>query len=199
MSPDPKVHARESAQEAYLLYRGSQEAIAQLLRTGLPVDWKGIENDAGSNDHTVSAFCQGLLRSRHAGGERIFTSIMPGGTITGRFTTSLPNIQGIPKALRHAVCASQGKVFVDADFRQSELLIAAALSNDPLMSKIFSSGRDIHRESAAYFLGVEPEQVTENQRTIGQGCQFQLSLWQYSQRHSGKTRGCGHHGVSGGL
>ncbi len=170
----PKVHARESAQEAYLLYRGSQEAIAQLLRTGLPVDWKGIEDDAGSNDHTVSAFCQGLLRSRHAGGERIFTSIMPGGTITGRFTTSLPNIQGFPHAIRKHVRASSGKVLVDADFKQSELVIAAALSGDSVMSEVFASGGDIHRESIAAVLGISPECVTEEQRSIGKAINFSL-------------------------
>jgi len=50
------------------------------------------------------------------------------GTISGRFSSSNPNFQNIPYALRDMFIPAKGKVFVGADFDQLELRFAAALS-----------------------------------------------------------------------
>ncbi len=71
------------------------------------------------------------------------------GTVTGRLSSSNPNIHGIPRqeAIRRIFIAEPGFVMVSADYAQAEIRMAASLSADPDLVEVLKS-EDIHTEIA---------------------------------------------------
>lgn len=69
---------------------------------------------------------------------------------TGRTSCSDPNLQQVPrnKELRSLYTAAEGRFFIEADYSQIELRIAADYANDKTMMKIYQDGGDIHTETA---------------------------------------------------
>jgi DNA polymerase I-like protein with 3'-5' exonuclease and polymerase domains len=84
---------------------------------------------------------------------RVHTSYAPD-TTTGRLSSKNPNLQNIPirteqgRRIRHAFVADLQKILISADYSQIELRVAAALSADSAMQKIFQAGGDFHQETA---------------------------------------------------
>jgi DNA polymerase I-like protein with 3'-5' exonuclease and polymerase domains len=72
------------------------------------------------------------------------------GADTGRMSCREPNLQQTPrdKKFRECVQAPKGWLFVDADYSGMELRLAAALSQDPVMTKAFQDGADLHQITA---------------------------------------------------
>jgi DNA polymerase-1 len=65
--------------------------------------------------------------------------------ITGRMSSSEPNLQNLPKfGARAAFRAPAGKMLLDADLNQIELRIASQLSDDEGMRAAFAAGEDLH-------------------------------------------------------
>lgn len=90
------------------------------------------------------------------------------GTRTGRLSCREPNVQNIPREsdLRNLFLPLPGHVFVVGDWDQIELRIIAGLSEDPNMCKLFISGRDIHRGTAALVLRKKFDDVTPDERQL---------------------------------
>lgn len=86
------------------------------------------------------------------------------GSDTGRIVVTKPDLQGMPKRswpgrrIRQAIVAGPGRVFVACDWRQVELRIAAAISDDATLIEAFRSGRDPLIELAAE-LGISRDQA----------------------------------------
>jgi DNA polymerase-1 len=82
---------------------------------------------------------------------RIYPTFRQVGTTSGRFSSSDPNFQNIPKSkddrldLRACVKAPKGKVFIGFDYKQMELCLAAHYSNDPAALRAYNSGEDMHK------------------------------------------------------
>ncbi|MCR4333456.1 MAG: DNA polymerase [Patescibacteria group bacterium] len=104
------------------------------------------------------------------GQKRLHAEFLQTGTTTGRMSSQNPNLQNIPlhsergRAIRDAFVAPSGFSLVALDYSQIELRLAAILSGDEKLCAIFKSGRDVHREVAAYMFGVEPENVDTEMR-----------------------------------
>jgi len=105
---------------------------------------------------------------------RIHASFTIGGTATGRLSCSSPNIQNPPRdpAFRALFAPAPGRCLVVADYGQIELRVAALVSNDPAMLAVYEQGQDLHRKTAAAFLGKEPGDVTKAERQIAKGINF---------------------------
>lgn len=87
-------------------------------------------------------------------GGRIYGSFDPLGTVTGRFSSSDPNLQNIPRGeLRQAFVAREGHLLVCADYSQVELRLLAHLADDQTMKKAFQKGKDIHLTTAEEIFG----------------------------------------------
>lgn len=76
------------------------------------------------------------------------------GTVTGRRSCSRPNLQQVPRegthaGLRSCMGAPDGWTFMECDYSQIELRIAALESRDPVMLKAYRLGRDLHVLTAA--------------------------------------------------
>ena len=81
---------------------------------------------------------------------RLHPSFKLHGTVTGRLSCEEPNLQQVPRdpKIRSLVTAPTGYTFIEADFSQVELRIAAMLSDDPVMKELFLTGEDIHLKTA---------------------------------------------------
>lgn len=74
------------------------------------------------------------------------------GTVTGRLSSSNPNLQNQPASdkydIRGAFKAKEWYTFIDADYSQIELRILASMSGDESLIGAYTDGRDIHQETA---------------------------------------------------
>jgi DNA polymerase-1 len=77
------------------------------------------------------------------------------GTVTGRLSCEEPNLQQVPRnpKIRSLVCAPEGYTFVEADFSQIELRVAAMLSGEFVMRDLFLREEDIHTQTAMLVSG----------------------------------------------
>lgn len=112
--------------------------------------------------------------------ERIYSSFNQAGTITGRLSSSDPNLQNIPartnegKLIRRAFVAPQGYTIVAADYSQIELRLIAHISKDPNLIKAFREGLDIHKSTAAEVLSKPINEVTAQERSHAKATNFGL-------------------------
>lgn len=110
--------------------------------------------------------------------ERIHTTFTQNVTATGRLSSLNPNLQNIPvrsddgKRIREGFIPEKGKVFVNADYSQFELRLAAALANDQNLIDDFNSGIDIHTKTASEAFSVPFDEVTKNQRRAAKVINF---------------------------
>jgi DNA polymerase I-like protein with 3'-5' exonuclease and polymerase domains/predicted P-loop ATPase len=88
----------------------------------------------------------GTAFSSHVIDGRLFGQLHAGGTVTGRYTSTDPNLQNIPtdSEFRGFFRAPAGRVLVDVDYSQLELRVFAALSGDAKMIAAFEDGWDYH-------------------------------------------------------
>lgn len=100
------------------------------------------------------------------------------GTVTGRLSSSSPNLQNIPvrtekgRLLRKAFCAAPGNVMLSVDYSQIDLRVLAHESQDPVLIQAFLDGGDIHTQTAAQVFGVMPLMVTDEMRASAKAINF---------------------------
>ncbi len=110
---------------------------------------------------------------------RIHTSYAQAVAVTGRLSSTNPNLQNIPirsergREIRKAfVPRDPSRVLVSADYSQIELRIVAAISGDPNMCEAFKQGKDIHTATAAKVYGIEEADVTKEMRYKAKSVNF---------------------------
>jgi DNA polymerase I-like protein with 3'-5' exonuclease and polymerase domains len=96
------------------------------------------------------------------------------GTVTGRLSCKNPNLQQVPrdKRLRPLFTAPDGWTFVEADYSQVELRIAAMMSGDPTLLEIYRQAGDVHTATAMLITGLPKEQITEDMRKKAKAVNF---------------------------
>ena len=125
-----------------------------------------------------STYCDSLVGLVNPKTRRIHSIFHQTGTVTGRLSSSDPNLQNIPtrtelgRGLRKMFIASEDCVLVDADYSQIELRILAHLSQDKNMTEAFRCGMDIHAATASQILGIPPEKLTKEQRASAKAINF---------------------------
>lgn len=100
-------------------------------------------------------------------------------TATGRISCTEPNLQNIPirqefgRQIRKAfVPGGESSVLVGADYSQIELRVLAHMAEDQVLIDAFNNGEDIHRSTAANVLGVDPEDITVEERSRAKAVNF---------------------------
>ena len=152
------------------------ENILQSLRTKHPIvgkilDYRGYKKLVGTYVDTLPQ----LINPRTG---HIHTSYNQAVTVTGRLSSSNPNLQNIPirdengKEVRRAFIPEPGCEFFSADYSQIELRIMAHLSGDENMIEAFREGYDIHRATAAKVYKEPIEDVTPEQRRKAKTANF---------------------------
>lgn len=117
------------------------------------------------------------LEQRSVNG-RVSTSFKLTGTVTGRLSSASPgdddpgiNSQQIPrdKATRN-LFGEKGMAWIEADYSQLELRVAAVMAGERTMMELFDSGIDIHTYMAERL--VRGGEVTKESRTLAKGVNF---------------------------
>lgn len=95
---------------------------------------------------------------------RIHTNHKLFGTVTGRLSSEKPNLQQVPRegTMRTCFGAPPGWLFLESDYSQVELRIAAMLAHEPTLLRIFATGGDPHLTTACQVSGLTPEQIRES-------------------------------------
>ncbi len=72
------------------------------------------------------------------------------GTVTGRLSSSDPNLQNIPsrKEIRNLFVARPGRVLLVADYSQAELRMVAHVAREPTLLRLYREGADVHQATA---------------------------------------------------
>jgi DNA polymerase I len=126
------------------------------------------------------------LRSNYAdslplladGDGRVHTTFNQVGTATGRLSSTNPNLQNIPirtelgREIRAAFVAPRGCVLLSADYSQIELRLLAHFSADPLLTKAYRTGQDIHTLTAAEVFGVPAATMDKETRNRAKAVNF---------------------------
>lgn len=84
---------------------------------------------------------------------------LPGGTVTGRWTTNGGGALQIPKVVRRAIRADPGWRLVVADADQMEPRVLAAISRDPGLMEVAGRGEDLYADLAARAFGGDRAQA----------------------------------------
>lgn len=99
-------------------------------------------------------------------------------TMTGRLSSTNPNLQNLPtrgeeaKDIKSAFIPSEGNVLVSADYSQIELRLLAHMSGDEQLIDAFNNDVDIHAITAAQILGISVDEVTAAQRRDAKAVNF---------------------------
>lgn len=133
------------------------------------------ENRKLSKLHTT--YVLGQIKRADAN-DRVHTNFNQHITVTGRLSSSDPNLQNIPRAnkdiKRAFIPTKKDWYIVQMDYAQAEFRMWAELSNDTDMINDIKSGLDIHRATAAQFWGIPEDQVTDEQRSAAKFVVFGL-------------------------
>ncbi len=130
-----------------------------------------------------SAYSEQLDRS-----SRIHTNFKVTGTVTGRLSSGKAdadkvtarkqirgvNLQQVPrdKLVRGIFGAPPGSYFVEFDYSQIELRIAAFLAREETMLGLYNAGADIHMAMAMRMTGKPKDQVSPHERKMAKAVNF---------------------------
>ena len=125
-----------------------------------------------------STYADALLELIHPETNRIHTSFNQTVTVTGRLSSSDPNLQNIPirteegREIRKAFIPREGWHLLSADYSQIELRILAHCSQDPILIQAFREDEDIHSRTAAEVFQVFPEMIDDDLRRQAKAINF---------------------------
>jgi DNA polymerase-1 len=127
-----------------------------------------------------STYADKLPKMIHPATGRVHTHYAQAAVVTGRLSSSDPNLQNIPvrtaegRKIREAFIAPPGKRIISADYSQIELRIMAHISGDASLKRAFAEGEDVHRATASEIFGVARDAVTSEQRRYAKVINFGL-------------------------
>jgi DNA polymerase-1 len=126
-----------------------------------------------------STYIDGLMNMADPITHKIHSNFNQTVTVTGRISSTEPNLQNIPvktelgHQIRKAfVPSSPDYLLLDADYSQIELRVLAHMSRDQNMIDAFLKGQDIHARTASEVFGIPLEQVTPLMRSRAKAVNF---------------------------
>jgi DNA polymerase-1 len=119
---------------------------------------------------------------------RLHTSFNQTVAVTGRLSSSNPNLQNIPirgeegRRIRAAFIADPGHLLVAADYSQIELRVLAHLARDEALIEAFGADADVHAQTAAEVFHVLPGTVSAEMRRAAKVINFGIIYGMGPQR-----------------
>jgi DNA polymerase-1 len=102
---------------------------------------------------------------------RIHTTFSQVTAATGRLSSTNPNLQNIPirsevgRPVRSCFVTEPGWQLLSCDYNQVELRVLAHVAGEDVLREIFASGEDVHAETAAEVLRIDPSEVGPAERS----------------------------------
>ncbi len=109
---------------------------------------------------------------------RVHTSFGLANTLTGRLSSTDPNLQNIPirtengKKIRTAFISKEGSKLLSFDYSQIELRLAAEISGDKNFIKAFKNNEDIHASTAREIFNLKDNQINQDFRRKAKAINF---------------------------
>ncbi len=157
--------------------RSTAAAVLEDLKSRHPI--VALVSQYRTNEKLLSTYVNALPQLVHPRTGKIHTSFNQTVVITGRLSSSAPNLQNIPirteqgQAIRGVfIPQSPTNILMAVDYSQIELRLMAHFSQDTAMIDAFCHGADIHRSTAALLFHCEQDAVTKEQRYQAKGVNF---------------------------
>jgi DNA polymerase-1 len=123
----------------------------------------------------LSSFGEGLYKFVDMPAKRLHGSFSLGMTATGRMSSYNPNMQNMPRdGFRDLFCAQDGYCLIGLDYSQQELRVAAFITGDKELLRIYEEGGDVHTNTAAAILRIPKDKVGKAQRQLAKAVIFGL-------------------------
>ncbi|MBP9950605.1 MAG: DNA polymerase I [Cypionkella sp.] len=138
---------------------------------GLVLDWRQLAK-------LKSTYTDALQDHINPETGRVHTSYSITGAVTGRLSSTDPNLQNIPirseegRRIREAFVAPAGKTLVSLDYSQIELRILAHVADIPSLQQAFKEGIDIHAMTASEMFNVPLAEMTPDIRRRAKAINF---------------------------
>lgn len=159
---------KPSTREAVLLHHRNHPAVAALLQyRTLELKWL----------RTYLLPWSTRLDSR----SRLHTTYKLYGTVTGRLSGDMQQVPRDP-FIRSVIGAPPGWVFIQADFSQIELRIAAHISGETTMITSFLTGQDLHLKTAQSLTGLPIQEISKEQRKKAKAVNFGFLYGMYPRK-----------------
>lgn len=196
-------------QLAEVLFDELRLRVVRQTKTSRSTDAETLETLAAETDHPVprllleyreliklkNTYVDTLPRMMNPRTGRIHASFHQTGTVTGRLSSSDPNLQNIPirtelgRRIRSAfVPGDPAGVLLTADYSQIELRVMAHFCKDEALLRAFAEGQDIHAFVASQVFDVPLAEVTKDQRGRAKAVNFGII---YGQGAYGLSRQTG--------
>lgn len=121
----------------------------------------------------INSFGESFYKFIDQENNRLYGSFFLGATATGRMSSRNPNMQNIPRTgFRDLFCAKPGYCLIGLDYSQQELRVAALISGDRALLRLYAEGGDVHRNTASQILQIPQEQVNKSQRQMAKAVIF---------------------------
>ncbi len=135
------------------------------------LDWRQLQK-------LKSTYADALVEQINPATGRVHTSYSLAGAVTGRLSSTEPNLQNIPvrteegRKIRRAFVAAPGHVLLSADYSQIELRLAAHVADVPALKEAFRRGDDIHAMTASEVFGVPMKKMDAQTRRRAKAINF---------------------------
>ncbi len=188
---DPGFNPNSPKQLGVVLFEKLGLPVIKKTKTGYSTDVKVLEELKGKHPlvDTIlqyrvlaklqSTYLEGLkpLINRTTG--RIHTHFQQTVAVTGRLSSTDPNLQNIPtrteigRGIRALFVPGDGYDWLmSCDYSQIELRILAHVSRDPLMLESFRENQDVHARTASEVFGVPLDLVSHEMRSRAKAVNF---------------------------
>ena len=186
-----EFNLKSPKQLGIILFERLQLPVIKKTKTGYSTDAKVLEALEGKHpliatilEHRKlaklqSTYLDGLKPLVNAKTRRIHTHFQQTVTVTGRLSSTDPNLQNIPtrteegKQIRRIFIPGAGYDYLmSCDYSQVELRILACIAQDELLLDAFRHGQDIHARTAAEVFGVPLAEVTHEMRSRAKAVNF---------------------------
>ena len=186
-----EFNLKSPKQLGIILFERLQLPVIKKTKTGYSTDAKVLEALEGKHpliatilEHRKlaklqSTYLDGLKPLVNAKTGRIHTHFQQTVTVTGRLSSTDPNLQNIPtrteegKQIRRIfVPGACYDYLMSCDYSQVELRILACIAHDELLLDAFRHGQDIHARTAAEVFCVPLAEVTHEMRSRAKAVNF---------------------------
>ena len=188
---DPAFNPNSPKQLGVVLFEKLGLPVIKKTKTGYSTDVKVLEELQGQHPlvDTIlqyrvlaklhSTYLEGLKPLINKTTGRIHTHFQQTVTVTGRLSSTDPNLQNIPtrteagKGIRALFVPGPGYDWLmSCDYSQIELRILAHVAQDPLMLGSFRENQDVHARTASEVFGVPLDLVSHEMRSRAKAVNF---------------------------
>lgn len=157
--------------------KGAPSTAKQVLLNLPPHEAIDLVLEARTLGKVLTTFVHGLI-SKVAPDGRLHAKFNQTGAETGRFSSSNPGLQQIPRegsvpmSIRGGFVPAPGHIFVFVDYRQCEMYTFAHYSNDSGLLNMVRSGYDFHLGTASLIYHKDASLITKPERKYAKRINF---------------------------